>query len=280
MKIEQQAKPLYQIVSDALLAQVESGELKPNDRLPSESELCEQYSVARNTVRRALSELVNDGILKTVPGLGTFVQDIRLPKTAEYLYGFSQEMDLHQKTITSRVIEARLISADPLLTRRMKLQLGAEVVFLYRVRLMDAEPVAIERSYLPHALCPGILQYDFSECSLYETLSTVYNRRPYNAGQEIEAGLATPEVTRLLGLTPPAVVLIFHRETYLASGEVIEYVDSELRADRFRFYTNLRLSAGCQSMRAEIDDPYIGLGTSGYRRKSSAAYAARPERTR
>jgi GntR family transcriptional regulator len=243
MKIEQQAKPLYQIVSDALLAQVESGELKPNDRLPSESELCEQYSVARNTVRRALSELVNDGILKTVPGLGTFVQDIRLPKTAEYLYGFSQEMDLHQKTITSRVIEARLISADPLLTRRMKLQLGAEVVFLYRVRLMDAEPVAIERSYLPHALCPGILQYDFSECSLYETLSTVYNRRPYNAGQEIEAGLATPEVTRLLGLTPPAVVLIFHRETYLASGEVIEYVDSELRADRFRFYTNLRLQS-------------------------------------
>jgi len=125
----------------------------------------------------------------------------------------------------------------------MKLQLGAEVVFLYRVRLMDAEPVAIERSYLPHALCPGILQYDFSECSLYETLSTVYNRRPYNAGQEIEAGLATPEVTRLLGLTPPAVVLIFHRETYLASGEVIEYVDSELRADRFRFYTNLRLQS-------------------------------------
>jgi GntR family transcriptional regulator len=243
MKIEQQAKPLYQIVSDALLAQIESGELKPNDRLPSESELCEQYSVARNTVRRALSELVNDGILKTVPGLGTFVQDIRLPKTAEYLYGFSQEMDLHQKTITSRVIEARLISADPLLTRRMRLQLGAEVVFLYRVRLMDAEPVAIERSYLPHALCPGILQYDFSECSLYETLSTIYNCRPYNAGQEIEAGLATPEVARLLGLTPPAVVLIFHRETYLASGEVIEYVDSELRADRFRFYTNLRLQS-------------------------------------
>jgi DNA-binding GntR family transcriptional regulator len=59
----------------------------------------------------------------------------------------------------------------------------------------------------------------------------------------IEAGLATPEVARLLDLTPPAVVLIFHRETFLASGEVIEYVDSELRADRFRFYTNLRLQS-------------------------------------
>ena len=243
MKMEQQAKPLYQIVSEAIIERIESGGLKPNDRLPSESELCEQYSVGRNTVRRALSELANDGVLKTIPGLGTFVQDICLPKTAEYLYGLSQEMNLHQKTITNQVIEAKLISADPYLTRRLQVQLGAEVVFLNRVRLMNDEPVAIERSYLPHALCRGILQYDFAECSLYETLSTVYNRRPHHAGQEIEAGLATSEVARLLYLTPPAVVLIFHRETYLASGEVIEYVDSELRADRFRFYTNLRLQS-------------------------------------
>jgi GntR family transcriptional regulator len=107
---------------------------------------------------------------------------------------------------------------------------------------MDGEPVAIERAYIPHALCPGILDNDFSRSSLYETLSTVYHRRPYRAEQEIEAGLATPEVARLLNLTMPAVVLVFHRESRLESNEVIEYVDSEIRADRFRFYTTLRLA--------------------------------------
>jgi GntR family transcriptional regulator len=243
MNREQQAKPLYQILLESVLEKIESGELKPNDRLPSESELCEMYSVGRNTVRRALSELSKDGILRTVPGLGTFVEDSRLTKTAEYLYGFSQEMRKHQKEITSQVVEAKLISADPYLTRRLQVQLGAEVVFLYRVRMMDNEPVAIERSYLPHVLCPGILKYDFSIQSLYETLSSVYNMRPHHAEQEIEASLATPEVTRLLNLTPPAVVLAFHRETHLFTGEVIEYVDSELRADCFRFYANLRLQA-------------------------------------
>jgi GntR family transcriptional regulator len=243
MKAEQGARPLYQAVSEAIFKLIETGELKPNDRLPSESELCEHYSVGRNTVRRALSELVNDGVLKTVAGLGTFVQDIRLPKTAEYLYGLSQEMDLHKKEVFSQVVEARLISADPYLTHRLQVQLGAEVVFLYRVREMDGEPVAIERSYLPHAFCPDILKFDFSKRSLYKTLSTVYNRRPHHAEQEIEASLATPEVVRLLKLKAPAVVLVFHRETYLESGEVIEYVDSELRADRFRFYTNLRLQS-------------------------------------
>jgi len=238
--MEQHAKPRYQIVLESILHQIESGELKPNDRLPSESELCEIHSVGRNTVRRALSELVNDRYLKTIPGLGTFVEDNRLTKSAEYLIGLTQEMRLHEKEVTSQVLEAKLISADPYLARKLHIQLGAEVVFLYRVREMSGEPVAIERAYLPHRLCPDILKYDFSKQSLYETLSTIYDKRPYRAEQEIEASLATSDVARLLNLTLPAVVLVFHRETRLSNGEVVEYVDSELRADRFRFYTNLR----------------------------------------
>jgi len=240
---EQKAGPLYRTVSEAILRQIKSGGLKPNDRLPSESELCEQYSVGRNTVRRALGELVDDGYLKTVPGLGTFVEDSRLAKSAEYLIGLTQEMRYYQREVTSQVLEAKLISADPYLTRRLQVQLGAEVVFLYRVREMDGEPVAIERAYLPHSLCPGILKFDFSKRSLYETISTVYQRQPYRAEEEIEAALATAEMARLLRLALPAVVLVFHRETRLENDKVIEYVDSELRADQFRFYTNLRLQS-------------------------------------
>lgn len=243
MAREVKAKPLYQIVVETILNQVNSGQLGPDERLPSESELCQIYSVGRNTIRRAISELVNDGVLRTVPGVGTFVVDTRLDKTAEYLFGFSQEMQFLGKKVTSRVLEATLIPADAFLSRRLQIQLGAEVVFLNRVRLMDEEPTAIERSYLPHELCPGILKYDFSVNSLYETLSTVYDKRPDHAEQVIEANLATAEVSELLGLTPPAVVFVFRRETRMASGQVVEYVDSELRADHFRFYTNLRLFA-------------------------------------
>ena len=243
MARDEKAKPLYQIVVESILDQVNSGQLGANQRLPSESELCQIYSVGRNTIRRAISELVNDDVLRTVPGVGTFVVDARLDKTAEYLFGFSQEMQFLGKTVSSRVLDAAIIPADPFLSRRLQIQLGAEVVFLYRVRLMDGEPTAIERSYIPHELCPGILEYDFSAKSLYETLSTVYDKRPDHAEQVIEASLATPEVSQLLGLTPPAVVFVFRRETRMASGQVVEYVDSELRADQFRFYTNLRLFA-------------------------------------
>lgn len=237
----QKAKPLYQIVVESILNEINLGQLAANQRIPSEHELCEIYSVGRNTIRRAISELVNEGVLHTVPGVGTFVVDSRLDKTAEYLYGFTQEMEMLGKTVTSQVLEAKIISADAFLSRRLQIQLGAEVVFLNRIRLMDGEPTAIERSYLPHALCPGILENDFSANSLYEILSSVYDKRPDHAEQVIEASLATPEVSQLLGLVPPAVVFVFRRETRMASGQVIEYVDSEVRADRFRFYTNLRL---------------------------------------
>lgn len=236
-----EAQPLYKSVADRLLIQIDKGDLKPNERIPSESELGRIYSVGRNTVRHAISELANRGVLTTVQGVGTFVADHRLTKTAEFLYGFTQEMQNRGKQVSSKILEADIISADTLLSRRLQIQLGSEVVFLNRLRFMDGEPSAIERAYLPHELCPGILDYDFRTDSLYGTLSNVYDKKPDHAEQEIEASLATPEVARLLELTPPAVVLVFHRETRLADGSVIEYVDSELRADRFRFYANLKL---------------------------------------
>jgi GntR family transcriptional regulator len=172
----------------------------------------------------------------------------RLKKTAEYLLGFTQEMAMQGKATGSRVLEAKLISADPFLSRRLQVQLGAEVVYLARVRTLEGEPTAIERAHLPHALCPGILSHDFAHESLYQVLADEYGRRPDHAEQEIEASLATDEVADLLGLERPAVVFMFHRETRSADGRVIEYVDSEVRADHFRFYTQLKLHAPVQDI--------------------------------
>lgn len=243
LSLNRAGKPLYQAVTDSLLQGIRLGKFTPDERLPSESELMELFGVGRNTVRHAISELVSQGVLQTAQGVGTFVVGNRYSKTAEYLLGFTQEMELQGRDVGSRVLEARLIPADPFLARRLQVQLGAEVVYLARVRQMDGEPTAIERAHLPHTLCPGILEHDFSEASLYQVLSEEYGRHPDHAEQEIEASLATPQVAELLGLETPSVVFVFHRETRLADGRVIEYVDSEVRADRFRFYTKLKLHA-------------------------------------
>ncbi len=247
MTLENSAgKPLYQAVADAILEEIRSGQLAANQRIPSESELGDRFGVGRNTVRHALADLASRGFVKTVQGVGSFVAGERVSKTAEYLMGFTQEMLMQGRQVSSDVLEAAVIRADPFLARRLQIQLGGEVVYLLRVRLMDGQPTAIERAYLPHELCLGILANDFSNASLYQILAEQYGCRPDHAEQEIEANLATPQVAELLKLELPAVVFVFHRETRLADGRVIEYVDSEVRADQFRFYTNLKLHAPLQ----------------------------------
>jgi len=236
------AKPLYKQVYESILHQIREGNLQPGERLPSEHALSEQFGVGRSTIRRALSELVADGFVETVQGVGTFVEERRFPKTAQILYGFSQEIEQRGKNVTSQVLNKELITADAFLARRLQVQLGSEVVFLNRLRLIDGEPAAIERAYIPNSLFPAMLDHDFSRESLYEVFSDEYDMKPDHAEQEIRAELATERVANLLGLTLPAVVLIIHRETHAADGQVIEYVESEFRGDRFRFYTHLEAS--------------------------------------
>ncbi|HZQ05676.1 MAG TPA: GntR family transcriptional regulator [Anaerolineae bacterium] len=242
------AKPLYRTILESLRQQIASGDLKVNERIPSENELGRIYSAGRNTVRRALSELSREGLVRTIPGLGTFVVEPKWQKSAEYLFGFSQEMRLHGKQVATRVLEARLIPATPYLATHLHIAVGEEIFFLSRLRFLDGEPVAIECAHLPHSLCLGILQYDLAQISLYQILSTVYDRKPDHADQEIEARITTPEIAATLGVSHPSSIFLLRRETYLASGQVIEYVESELRGDRFRFQASLRAPTGTDSL--------------------------------
>lgn len=236
-------RALYQQIANSILEQIQSGDLQPGARLPSENALSEQHQVGRNTIRHALSDLAVKGYVESVQGVGTFVTETLFPKTVEFLYGFSQEMAQRGKNVASKVIEAKIIEADPLLARVLRIQLGSEVVFLNRLRVVDGKPAAIERAYLPHVFCLGILEHDFALESLYDVLSAQYNMKPDHAEQEIGAEIATPQVAALMDLTHPAAVLVIRRETRTAEGRVIEYVESEFRSDRFRFYTNLKASA-------------------------------------
>ena len=236
-------KALYQQIADSILDQLQEGTLEPGARLPSEHALSEKYEVGRNTIRHALSDLAAKGYVESVQGVGTFVTEALFPKTVEFLYGFSQEMAQRGKSVDSQILEAKIITADPFLARILRVQLGAEVVFLNRLRLVEGKPAAIERAYLPHHFCHGILEHDFNKESLYDVLSSRFNMKPDHAEQEIGAEIATPQVAELMDLEHPSPVLVIRRETRTAEGRVIEYVESEFRADRFRFYTNLKASA-------------------------------------
>jgi len=241
MRLQREAfDPLYIQLKDSLAADIRAGSYRAHQRLPSERELSERFSVSRMTVRQALLELARDGIIYTRVGKGTFVAESKIDQQLHALTGFTQDVRARNGRPTSRVLETRVIPATPEFAAALCILPNAEVIQLARLRLADGMPLAIETAYLPFHLCPNLLSHDFSTESLYAVLENEYGLTPLDAEQSIEAALATSRELELLELVGPAAVLRIQRATYSSDHVPVEYVLSTYRGDRYKFRSTLR----------------------------------------
>jgi len=129
--------PLYYQLMHELRLRIERGEWKPGDLFPPERELSETYGVSRMTVRQALAELVNDGLLRRDQGRGTFVAKPKLRKRLFRLTSFTEDMRARGKQPGARVLRAEMALAKPKVAEM--LQTGPEqlVAVIERLRLAD-----------------------------------------------------------------------------------------------------------------------------------------------
>jgi len=244
MRLKREAPtPLYLQLKNALVVDIDTGRYKPHERLMSERELGEKFKVSRMTVRQALTEMTREGILYTQAGKGTYVSEPKIKQELETLTGFSQDMAARGSVASGRVLEARIIPATLSLAAIFSVQANTELVLLSRLRLSDNIPLAIEVAYIPHQICPGILDFDFSKESLYNILSTRYNTSLVRAEQTMESGLASPQEIELLQTTSPAPVLRIERLSYNEQNTLVEFVVSVYRGDRYKFHTTLHPQA-------------------------------------
>jgi GntR family transcriptional regulator len=230
--------PLHVQLADVLRQQIVNGELSPNQQISSERVLCERFDVSRITVRHALGILNQEGLITTVQGKGTYVTPQRFEERLHSLSGFSEDMRSRGFQVSSTILDAALVEADDEIAMLMQLTRGAEIVHLYRLRNTDGIPTALQRSYLPHSFCPGILEYDLSVRSLYDILISEYHLQLSEANMSIKAELANDHQLELLQLESPASVLIVEQTTHLDDGEIIEHTVSVYRGDRFTLLTS------------------------------------------
>ncbi|HJZ47512.1 MAG TPA: GntR family transcriptional regulator [Roseiflexaceae bacterium] len=225
--------PLYAQLKEEIIAAIARGELAAGDQIPSQRVLCERHGMSHMTVRRAISELLSEGVLYAIPGKGLYVTEPK--QDAEpLLIGFSEDMARRGMAASSQVLAAEIVGASTVLASALGVTVGTPLVHLRRLRLADGEPMAIQSSYLPHALCPGLLAHDLGGGSLFALLRSEYHLHLADGTTVVEAALADAEQARLLGLRLPAPVLIIEQLTYLDSGRAIEFVRSAYRADRYR----------------------------------------------
>lgn len=224
---------LYAQLKEIIIAAIEKGKLKPGDQLPSQRELCEQYNMSHMTVRRAISELINEGLLVTQRGKGIYVAQKKVPADSSALIGFAQQMARLGIKPSTRVLESDLIAASTVLAHVLRVQVGTPLVYLKRMRFANEKPLALSFSYLPHSLCPGLLKYDLAKKSLFATLHKVYGLQLVRSSSTLEAVLADEEQAHGFETPQPFAILVREQITYLDSGQPIEFSRTFIRGDQY-----------------------------------------------
>lgn len=232
-------EPLYAHLKECILRDIHTGALKPADKLPSQRELCEQFKMSHMTVRRAISELLNEGAIYAIPGKGIYVAEKKKPAETSMM-GFTGEMAQRGYATSSRVIEKGLMPASSTVANALGISVGTELAYLYRLRFVKDEPISLARSYLVHNRCPGLLEHIQDDSSLYEILFRVYGLQLVNFSTTVEATLAQKVQARLLQLTQPTALLLIDQVNHNTAGEPVEYSRLAYRGDRYVMQTKLQ----------------------------------------
>jgi GntR family transcriptional regulator len=208
------------------------------DAIPSERQLSADLSVSRLTVRAALDELVREGYLVRRRGSGTFVSE---PKIAQELTMTSFTDDMRRRGMSpgSRTLSLEIVPAGARLGRILHVSPSERVMVAQRLRLADRETMAIEELHVREALVPGLTARELEEQSFYELLRDRYGIEIVGGMQTIEPTVTNEEESKALGVPLHSPAFLFERVTRAESGEIVEYVRSIYRGDRYRLVTEL-----------------------------------------
>jgi GntR family transcriptional regulator len=225
------------LVRDELLSMLD--ELRVGDAIPSERRLAASLSVSRPTLRQAIDELVREGLLVRRHGSGTYVAEakIALPLT---MTSFSEDMARRGMRPSSQVLSFEAISAGAKLGQRLRISPAEQVWRIRRLRLADEETMAIEFLHVPKRVVPRLTREDLEEHSFYELLRERFGVVVASGVQTIEPTVTSEDEAEILGVPLHAPAFLFERITESERGEVVEFVRSVYRGDRYRLVAELR----------------------------------------
>jgi len=216
-----------------LIEQLEVGEA-----IPSERQLSADLGVSRLTLRAALDDLAREGYVVRRRGAGTFVGE---PKIAQELTMTSFTDDMRRRGLrpSSRTLELRVSPAGARLGRLLHVSPSEPVVIASRLRLADGESMAIETVHVRETHIPGLTARDLEEKSFYELLRDRYGIVIVGGTQTIEPTVTDEDESASLGVPLHSPAFRFERVTHSDTGEIIEFVESIYRGDRYRLVTAL-----------------------------------------
>lgn len=243
----QSRDPLWLQIAGLIEAEVAGGVLGRGSRLPAERELCERLGVSRVTLRRALSHLVDEGVLESSHGRGWYVTTGVLGEPPNVLRSFTQTAAARGLEASARVLAAEVVPATIDEAEALGVAPGAGIFHLRRVRLLGGVPIAFDHARLPLELGPDLPELDFEADTLYGALEE-RGVVPTRADFSVEATAASAADAALLGVEHGDPLLVTSQTTFDQRDRPIELATMAYRGDRYRFRASLRRPSSASAL--------------------------------
>ncbi|MDL2249231.1 GntR family transcriptional regulator [Lachnospiraceae bacterium PF1-21] len=225
--------PIYLQLRELVRSKIEEGEYQRGTAIPSEHELMELYGVNRSTVRIAVDELVNEGLLIRVQGKGVYVVS-QIERDLEDLGGFTQTMHKQNMQSRKKILLKKKRKAGLKFAKIFAIEPEDTIYHIKRLDYADNEPIAIQDVYIPEYLVPNLEEIDIGVFSMYEIYG-FYHIVPIRAWQTLDLIRLSKADARLLDVKRDEPVFLFCCTTYDESERVIEYSRSYTRGDKCNF---------------------------------------------
>lgn len=231
--------PLYHQMYEALRGYIEDGGLRPGDRLPGEDELNELFGVSQITTRKALDILVEAGLIFRRRGKGTFVAEHPITSEMGQVTDFVMDAEDNGHVYKTTILTAEIVPVSKNTADLLKMQPGEELAMIERLRFADGLPLCLEKAFLVHRLCRGILNEDVSARPIGLILKQRYGLSLTRADQTIRAQTAGHDVARRLGIKASDPTLVVERVACSRENTPAQFARLFYRADRYALHFQL-----------------------------------------
>lgn len=233
------SKPLYLQIEDDIKQSVRLKKYKPGDKMLSEDELCTQYGVSRITVRRAMQDLVDAGILERLRGKGTYFSTQKRNVSINHKQGFTGYLADSLHSSHHQVLKKEFMEADSNIAARLNISKGSQVIFCKRLIIEDDIPLAIDELYVEEKAYPALMELIADDLSFYQLLRDNYQVEFGQHKLTINVSTALVEEATLLQCAAGDPLFVVEKEISDTYGVPIHYSKSLIRGDRTTYTFSL-----------------------------------------
>lgn len=233
-------KPLYAQVVEAIKQKISNNYWTLGMMISSENELAKEFDVSVGTIKKALSVLVQEGILYRRQGRGTFVASPDFSKSFSRFFRYGQFKGEESEVPGSQFLSAEVIQAPTEIAAALQLVAGEDILFMKRVRTLQEIPFCVEEIYLPYSRFKGLENLDLGKKLLYPIYNQNFSTPIFWAEEFLQPDTATGEIADLLNIPRNSPVMCVERIAYTYEDIPVEWRRSVGRGDSFRYHIVIR----------------------------------------